>query len=438
MSLEELFKQHLQVQKDRLAHLLEEYHYPGVIITQGEPDFFYQDDQERPFRSSHHFAHYCPLKGSSSVLVFSQGQTPELFYYRPEDFWYDHEALGEPFWIHEFKVTTFNTKAAMWRALGSFRNYRLIGPPPSAACESRFQLEPVLPGFESRLFWYRSYKSEYEVHCLNEATIIAARGHKAAEESFMDGGSELDIHLAYLKAARQTDEDLPYHAIVCLNEKAAVLHYAQKRDHVRDGDVLLIDSGAKCYGYCSDITRTYAARNAPETFRSLLKSMDQMQRDLCTNVAAGQNFGDLHHKSHIELAKILLDHELIRDLDPEQAALQKITKTFYPHGVGHMLGLFVHDVGGRQKKPDGTPFDEDQKHPTLRTLRNIEKGHLFTVEPGLYFIPMLLDPLRSSPLKGHFNWKLIDELLPYGGIRIEDNIYIGTDGVQNLTRAALP
>jgi Xaa-Pro dipeptidase len=117
---------------------------------------------------------------------------------------------------------------------------------------------------------------------------------------------------------------------------------------------------------------------------------------------------------------------------------QKLVKPFFPQGLGHHLGIQVHDVAGKQLNADGTPAPQPPEHPFLRTTRMIEEGHVFTVEPGLYFIEMLLRPFRAGEHKDKFNWTLIDELAPLGGIRIEDNVLVTADGHRNLTRAALP
>jgi Xaa-Pro dipeptidase len=106
--------------------------------------------------------------------------------------------------------------------------------------------------------------------------------------------------------------------------------------------------------------------------------------------------------------------------------------------LGHQLGLQVHDVAGRQADPEGTLAPPPGAHPFLRNTRRIEPGQVLTVEPGLYFIPMLLERFRAGEHSGRFNWPLIDALVPFGGIRIEDNLLITATGPRNLTRERLP
>ena len=92
----------------------------------------------------------------------------------------------------------------------------------------------------------------------------------------------------------------------------------------------------------------------------------------------------------------------------------RLTFPFFPHGLGHFLGLQVHDVAGRQADRTGTPAPPPSDHPALRTVRPIEERMLFTVEPGLYFIPMLLDPVREGPHRAAIDWALVDRLVPDG------------------------
>ncbi len=122
----------------------------------------------------------------------------------------------------------------------------------------------------------------------------------------------------------------------------------------------------------------------------------------------------------------------------EEAFARGLTHPFLPHGLGHFLGIQVHDVAGRQIDREGTIAPPPEGHPALRITRVIEERMLFTIEPGLYFIPMLLEPYRTGPNRDAFDWALVDRLIPSGGIRIEDNLLIGRDENRNLTREFLP
>jgi Xaa-Pro dipeptidase len=146
------------------------------------------------------------------------------------------------------------------------------------------------------------------------------------------------------------------------------------------------------------------------------------------------SYVDLHLDAHRKIGALLSSVGVLK-VSREDAFARGLTLPFFPHGLGHHLGIQVHDVAGRQVDRTGTIAPPPAEHPALRTTRVDEERHLFTIEPGLYFIPMLLDPYRESA-RNEVDWGLVDALLPCGGIRIEDNVYVGKDANRNFTRDA--
>ncbi len=109
---------------------------------------------------------------------------------------------------------------------------------------------------------------------------------------------------------------------------------------------------------------------------------------------------------------------------------------FLPHGIGHLLGLQVHDVGGLQRTGDGGEIARPEGHPYLRLTRPLQPGFVVTMEPGLYFIDQLLEQARADGRGRHINWRRLEPLRAYGGIRIEDDLAVTASGCENLTRDA--
>ncbi len=248
----------------------------------------------------------------------------------------------------------------------------------------------------------------------------------------MRGASEIEIHHAYVSALPATEAELPYETVVALDEKAAILHYQGKRKSGK-GSVLLLDAGASYLGYASDITRTYLAENIDSMFHDLHKGVESIQKELCEMAKPGVLFPHLHRTAHVKIGDLL--HSLgIITVSGEKAESLGITRTFFPHGLGHFLGIQVHDVGGNQKSPEGGILESPRGYPRLRMTRTIEEGMVFTVEPGIYFIEMLFSPHRSRDTSKYFNWPFIERLVPFGGIRIEDDIVATKEGNRNLTR----
>ncbi|MDN5923671.1 MAG: M24 family metallopeptidase, partial [Xanthomonadales bacterium] len=197
---------------------------------------------------------------------------------------------------------------------------------------------------------------------------------------------------------------------------------------------LLIDAGANACGYASDITRTYAAPEAND-FQALIDSVDAAQQDFCSRVRSGQDYGELHMVAHHSLAGVLKEHDIVR-MSPASAVESGVSSVFFPHGLGHLIGLQVHDVGGFQQGPGGGRIEQPAGQPFLRLTRSLAPGMVVTIEPGLYFIDMLLTELKAKPEAKHINWAKVDALRPYGGIRIEDDVVCTDDAPENLTRDA--
>ncbi|MGB1352515.1 MAG: M24 family metallopeptidase, partial [Glaciecola sp.] len=124
------------------------------------------------------------------------------------------------------------------------------------------------------------------------------------------------------------------------------------------------------------------------------------------------------------------------NLPAHEIVAKGITKTFFPHGIGHMLGLQVHDVAGHVNDDYGTPNPAPAEHPFLRCTRNIEARHVYTIEPGVYFIDSLLAKLQSTDNAIYINWDKIAELSPFGGVRVEDNIIVHPTHIENMSRDA--
>jgi Xaa-Pro dipeptidase len=131
----------------------------------------------------------------------------------------------------------------------------------------------------------------------------------------------------------------------------------------------------------------------------------------------------------------LLESFRIINVSAEEAVETGLSSVFYPHGLGHFLGLQTHDVAGLIDN-DGNEIPRPDGHPFLRLTRVLEAGNVLTIEPGLYFIEPLLRDWRDKGDASAINWDKVDQLAPYGGVRIEDNVAVTSDGCDNLTRHA--
>jgi len=286
----------------------------------------------------------------------------------------------------------------------------------------------------NRVHLERTRKTAYEVACIAEAARLGAVAHTEAEKAFREGLSEYDIHQRYCMSIQLVDAELPYGNIVALNDHGAVLHYQAHEQQVpAQVRSFLIDGGATVHGYASDITRTYSSEAGE--FADLISAMDVMQGRLCADTVEGLDYRDLHLRAHLDIAGILADFNIIHT-SAEDAVATGLSAVFYPHGLGHFLGLQTHDVAGLIADAAGTPIPRPEGHPFLRLTRKLEAGNVLTIEPGLYFVEPLLRQWRANGDVAAINWDKVEALSPYGGVRIEDNMLVTAGEPRNLTREA--
>ena len=432
MTLAQLYPDHVREQMRRADAALERGGFDHLVIPSGEEHYAFLDDQSYPFRANPHFLAWVPLTHHAGCfIVYTPGQKPRLVYFQPHDYWHAAPAAPAGFWVDAFDVQVIHDPADVPALLPIGARCAVLGE-DNAAVEGFAPNNP--PAVIHSLHYQRARKTPYELEQMRLASRRGAKGHVAAAAAFQDGCSEHDIHLRYCAAVEQTEAQLPYSNIVALNEHCAVLHYhhtpGPRPSHSRS---FLIDAGARESGYASDITRTHARDDG--LFAELIGRVDSLQQALVSEVRAGCDYRDLHVDCHRRIAGILHDTRIVR-MAPESQVECGLTQVFFPHGLGHFLGIQVHDVGGFQQDEAGGSIPRPPGHPYLRLTRTLEPGHVLTVEPGLYFVPMLLAKLKASPQAAAVDWRLIDVLSPFGGIRIEDNVHVTAGVPENLTRDA--
>ncbi|WP_116812484.1 Xaa-Pro dipeptidase [Steroidobacter cummioxidans] len=433
-SLKDLYAAHLQIQRRRTDEALAASGGDALAIYAGGQHMQFLDDQPYPFKPNPHFRLWTPLAEAADCwIVYRPGQRLQLVFLQPVDYWYKPPQMPNEFWTDQFDFEIIREASEAKAHIAGVSRCVFIGEWREEFTDWGFtgrNPEPLM----HRLHYVRAFKTEYELECMRRASRMAARGHKAAEAEFRAGGSEYEINMAYIRATGQTENELPYPNIVGLNANSAVLHYQnQERTAPAELRSFLIDAGAQFHGYAADITRTYSREN--DDFAAMIEAMNAEQSGLCAEVRAGVDYADIHLSAHRRIAKILRDFDVI-EASPDEALATGLSSVFFPHGIGHLLGLQVHDVAGFTVTPDGKQKARPQGHPYLRLTRTLEPGFVVTIEPGLYFIEQLLSEARTSPLGKQINWQQVERFKPYGGVRIEDNVAATTGEPENLTRPA--
>ncbi|NDK37968.1 Xaa-Pro dipeptidase [Pseudoxanthomonas gei] len=434
-----LYAAHLATMKQRADEALARGGFDHLVVPSGTSHYQLFDDRDYPYAVNPQFKAWLPLtRVPHSWLVYTPGERPKVIFHQPFDYWHVVPAAPSGWWVEHFDIHIIRKPEDALALL----------PRPAARCAILGEAQSTLGAATAEQYapnnpdavinyleYQRSYKTPYEIALMREAQQLGVRGHRAAEAAFREGASEFAIHMAYCSAVGQDLGELPYNNIVALNEHGAVLHYTELgRTAPAPVRSFLIDAGASFHGYASDITRTYAMDTTGE-FQALIDAVDSAQVAMAQGVRAGVDYRQLHIDAHLALMGILRDFGVIT-VSPEAALETGVSAAFFPHGLGHPIGLQVHDVAGFAETDRGGKIARPPGHPYLRMTRVLEPGMVVTIEPGLYFIDMLLDEVRQNGLAASVDWARVDAFRPYGGIRIEDEVLCTDGDADNLTRPA--
>jgi Xaa-Pro aminopeptidase len=278
----------------------------------------------------------------------------------------------------------------------------------------------------------RLLKGPGELALLREANRISALGHGAAMRCARPGLTEFQVQAELEGGFRRAGATgLGYGSIVAAGRNAAVLHYHANASPLRRGELLLIDAGAERHGYTADVTRTFPVSGRFTRAQRDLYEVVLAAQDACIAFArAGNTTVDLQGLAERVLAEGLRDLGLLKGSTDELTGSEAV-RVFFPHGIGHTLGLDVHDTqGAPSRRLRATPG------PRIRFRARLEAGFVITIEPGIYFIDALLqDKALRRRHRGRVNFEAAQALRHVGGIRIEDDVVVRASGPpENLTR----
>ncbi|XP_023243854.1 xaa-Pro dipeptidase-like [Centruroides sculpturatus] len=284
----------------------------------------------------------------------------------------------------------------------------------------------------------RVIKTPYEIEVLRYTNRISSEAHKEVMKQIRPGMKEYQLESIFLHYCYYTGgaRHVSYTCICGSGENGAVLHYghagAPNDKTVQDGDMCLFDMGCEYNCYASDITCSFPANGKFTTQqKAIYESVYKASRAVMKAVKPGVSWVDMHLLACQVQLEELKKHGLLKG-DIEDMMKVHLGATFMPHGLGHFMGCDVHDVGGY---PECGP--ERVNAPGLRNLRTarlLEEGMVLTIEPGIYFIDALLDQALNDPQLSQFLVPdVIEQYRGFGGVRIEDDIVITSDGMELLT-----
>lgn len=283
-------------------------------------------------------------------------------------------------------------------------------------------------GREARLF-----KSDEEVKILKDAIKITAFAHRSVMKMVVPGVSERQLSDYFTSLNVLYDSDIPYGNIFCAGANGAYLHYIPDPNvPFEDGQLVLNDSGSKLHGYNSDITRTFPVNGKfTAKQRQIYNLVLLAQKKALELTRPGVLWIDTHNIAMKTIAEGLLGLGLVTgNLDDELKL--KVAKCFMPHGLGHYIGLYVHDMPGLEQY---TITNEQREGCPGAIRRTLCKGMVITVEPGIYFNEVLLAQSYADPVLGKLLVRgVIEEYKrEVGGVRIEDMYLVTENGFEDLS-----
>ncbi|MGE0495297.1 MAG: M24 family metallopeptidase [Vulcanimicrobiota bacterium] len=284
---------------------------------------------------------------------------------------------------------------------------------------------------ELALLHARRPKDPTQLERMRRAARATAAGHARLVECLAPGVSEralqIELEAEFFRAG---GDDVAYHTIVLAGARSAILHGHPGATPVKPGEFVLVDAGAEVEGYASDVTRTHLLGPSEGRRQALYQLVLEAQKAALAECRPGREFSDLHLQTAHRLAAGLVELDLWRGSAQQMVEMGGID-LFFPHGLGHMVGMGVRDAGGwlPGRKAFATPGGTQ-----LRLNLPLEVGYVVTIEPGLYFIkPLLQSSDHRQTFAQEMNWEEVDRWLEVGGVRIEDNLLITAAEPENLT-----
>lgn len=282
------------------------------------------------------------------------------------------------------------------------------------------------------IFNQRSIKSDLELQEMAKAVNITGEMHVAAMQFSKAGKYEYEVVAEITRICKAHNADFSYGPIFSIDGQ--VLHNHHHANLMKDGRLVLNDSGAQTdMLYAGDITRTFPVSGRfTDQQKEIYQIVLEMEKKGIMSCKPGVYYRDVH----LAVCKLMIERfkELgILNGDPDAMLEQGVYGLFMPHGLGHMIGLDVHDMEDLGENHIGYEAGQERSKllglKSLRLARKLQAGFTLTVEPGIYFIPQLIEKYKAAHLFSDFvNYNKLEAYYDFGGIRVEDNIVVTQEG----------
>lgn len=260
----------------------------------------------------------------------------------------------------------------------------------------------------------RVVKDEFELAMIAKANAISSRAHELVMKKVRDAGNERELEAVFLaECISKGARNQAYHSIVAGGTAAATLHYVDNAAPLAGKQLLLLDAGGEWDCYASDITRTFPIHGKfTKESRAIYDIVLKMQLECIAALKEGVLWDDVHLLAHKIAIDGLLELGILKG-DKDEILANRTSVAFFPHGLGHYLGMDTHDTGGNPNYAD-----TDKMFRYLRVRGKLPAGSVITVEPGIYFCSFIIEPyLKDTTHSKYINQDVLDKYWDVGGVR---------------------
>ncbi|KAF4919613.1 putative Xaa-Pro aminopeptidase PEPP [Colletotrichum viniferum] len=410
----------------------------GVLYVEGRMTKMIEDnDEPEPFRQRRYFYYLtgCPL--ADCHYVFDLESSESTLFIPPIDpdsvIWsglpVSAAEAKELYDVDHVKYTTDVNAELVRLGKGSKTVFAIEGQVLDSITFLEFEGKNFSV-LKNAIETCRVVKDDFEVALTRKANAVSTIAHHAVVEKVKKAKNESELYATFLyHSISNGATNQAYNGIFAAGRAAATLHYVANDAPLAGKQNLLLDAGMEWNCYASDITRTFpiSGKFSKES-RQIYDIVLKMQLDTTAALKEGVVWDDIHLMAH----KIAIDglHSVgILKGDKEEILKNRTSVAFFPHGLGHYLGMDTHDVGGNPNYADTDPMFR-----YLRVRGKLPAGSIVTVEPGIYFCNFIIEPYLKDPVHSKYiDTAVLEKYWDVGGVRIEDNILITATGSENLT-----
>jgi Xaa-Pro dipeptidase len=430
----------------------------GLIFLAGQPTINLRDsDQARPFRQRRYFYYLSGVDEPDCALTYDVGLDILTLFVPDFDL---HRAIwmGPTLSREEaqdrYDVDRVQYYASLQPELESWLSERVHNSllymvhvsekPEGLPEELPLDSEQLLPAMDAA----RGVKDEYEIRMIRQANKVSALAHRSILERISKMKNESEIEGLFLDTCiSHGARNQAYQIIAASGPNAAVLHYDRNNETLHKKPLVCLDAGAEWNCYASDVTRTFplAGQWPNQYVKDIYSLVERMQEECIKRIRRGTRFLSLHDLAHEIAIDGLLKLGVLKDGTHSEIRASGASKVFFPHGLGHHVGLEVHDVSESEITALHPSLDQSQygsvlnpaisRSPCTLSAPLLEEGMVVTVEPGIYFSSLALANARKQPHARYIDFDIAAKYVPIGGVRIEDDILVTSNGYENLTTA---